>query len=104
MQEKVYCKDCKRLYSTKVDQCEIPCCGLSPNSEEFQKALGESYKKDEKGINFIMNHVDKIFDKYMFTEDKKRIIAHPSKLNKNNDCYFFQSKSKSLFGKFFRNI
>ena len=98
VQEKVYCKDCVRWYSTGADQCEIPSCGIPTKNrfslnKEFNKAVGErTGKVDKAGQEFIKSHIERIYS----CDDKKMIYGSPSQLNVNNDCYFYKALPKCL--------
>lgn len=89
--DKVYCKNCVRWYGF-TDQCEIPSCGIS-NDSEFAKATGKEVDADIEGQNFIKNHLRFIH----FCDSKhKKIYGHPTELNKYNDCYFYKTVPKFL--------
>lgn len=107
--DKVYCKDCLRWYHTEANQCEIPTCGLTDNSEFVNNNSNIFGKKriDEKGQEFIKNHLSFIsftFDRleyhstyigYLINRHKK-IHGKPTELNKYNDCYFYKTLPRFL--------
>lgn len=103
---KVYCKNCKRfnIYSDSFfDLCEIPDCGLSfynryeytdlNHNFYFDQAKGNFLLHtriiDKDGQKFIKKHLSKVMT---MSIDTGTIVGHPSELNCNNDCYFYQQK------------
>ncbi len=97
VQEKVYCKNCVRWYSTGADQCEIPSCGITSNdrenTSEFRKATGKQKYIDKSGQSFIKSHLKRIS---FCNSNYSMIYGHPTKLNANNDCYFYKTLPKCL--------
>lgn len=95
--EKVYCRDCIRWYGTKVDQCDIPSCGIPMEdrfsiNKDFDKAVNvEAGPVDKEGQEFIKNHIERIH-----SCTNKKIYGSPSELNTNNDCYFYKALPKCL--------
>jgi hypothetical protein len=106
--KKVLCKDCKRWYETKVDQCDIPTCGIELiyNTKEFPNHDVINLR-DQKNINinFLVAKGEVDFDKIQFIrghldflhlnnhKGNLTIYGHPSKLNLCNDCPFFIDKN-----------
>lgn len=101
--DKVYCEDCARWYGT-TDQCEIPSSGIQlflkdgiESDEAFQCFLNyinatrrDMVEVDETAIKFIRSHMPSIHYCNPYLRDW--IYGKPSRLNKNNDCYFFLPK------------
>lgn len=103
---KKYCKNCIRWYHTRVNQCNIPNCGIFNQEIEnkdmsvLEKVTGSKEKliKDKidiEGQNFIKSHLGlkKICIRLF---NSKEIYGIPTELNKNNDCYFYKSLPKYL--------
>jgi hypothetical protein len=98
--KRVLCKDCKRWYSTRVDQCNIPASGIQYYGEKnknvirFLAATGEI---DIEKMEFIANHLDlicfTIYSRKSNDMTKKEIYGSPSALNRENNCPFFIDKN-----------
>lgn len=83
------CKNCIRWYNTKVDQCNVPDCGMftDPSRISFSIALGEY---DVTGCRILED--TKLNLRVI---DKQGLVyGKPSVLNVYNACYFYKEKKQ----------
>lgn len=91
----VYCKECKRLYKTGADQCDIPNPGIFDEGRiNYFKAVGlYTYTtKNKERIRFLKEHQAQIN-----LHDDGTVYGHPSMLNRKNNCPFFEKKKRWWF-------
>ncbi len=62
--EKVFCKNCRRWYCTKVDQCTLD----AKKTKRFSKAVGD------------------------YIVEEENVYGYPTVTNKNNDCSYYLEK------------
>lgn len=108
------CKNCVRWYTTGVDQCDIPNCGMTllakaitAKDNKFDRAIyGDNIEKEisKKNLEKAKFYLERCGITSSILAGNSKVYGHPSKLNYDNTCKFYKPAPFKFLTEFMRNF